>query len=128
MPSIRILLLAGILAALTGVVLGAFGAHALANSLSAEQLATYETAVRYQMYHAFGILVGATLARQYGGASFRVAATLMVVGIVLFSGSLYLYIGTEAPGFAVITPVGGLFFISAWLLLAVGVFRHVKPS
>lgn len=100
-----------------GVALGAFGAHALRARLEPRALEIYETGVRYQMYHAFALLVAAwLLSRGVGGAS--AAGWAFVAGIVLFSGSLYLMALTGWTWLGPVTPLGGLAFLIGWLLLA----------
>ncbi len=94
------------------VVLGAFAAHGLKSRLTPEMMAVFETGVRYQAYHALGLLL---LAALRGPQS---AAWCFVGGIVLFSGSLYALALTGARGFGAITPLGGVLFIVGWLLLA----------
>src|SRR5439155_24204123 len=90
----------------TAVLLGAFAAHGLKQSLLPEQLAVFETGVRYQIYHALALGLCWLCAR--GGAPARVAAWCFLAGIVLFSGSLYLLALTDAKWLAAITPAGGL--------------------
>ncbi len=105
-----------------GVILGAFGAHALRTRLDADQLEIYQTGVRYQMYHAFALLMSAWLiARNAPRAG--IAAWLFVSGIVIFSGSLYLLVATGARWWGAVTPIGGLCFIAGWIVLAIGAAR-----
>jgi uncharacterized membrane protein YgdD (TMEM256/DUF423 family) len=120
--SARVLAIAGLLLALA-TVLGAFGAHALKGELAPDRLQVYETAVRYHFFHALGLLgIGLTL-RFVDAAPVRGAALLVLVGIVLFSGSLYaLTFGAPRP-VGVVTPVGGLALIAGWLCFAAGVWR-----
>jgi uncharacterized membrane protein YgdD (TMEM256/DUF423 family) len=119
----RTLAVAGILLALA-TTFGAFGAHALKGQLSADRLQVYETAVRYHFFHALGLLgLGLTL-RFVDTAPLRWAAVLVLVGVVLFSGSLYaLTFGAPRP-FGIVTPFGGLALIVGWICFAVGVWRH----
>jgi uncharacterized membrane protein YgdD (TMEM256/DUF423 family) len=104
---------------------GAFGAHALKAHLPAERLQLWDTAVRYHFFHALGLLgVGLTL-RTQDGSALRTTAVLIIVGIVLFSGSLYaLALGAPRPTGA-LTPIGGAAWIAAWLLFAWAVLRPV---
>lgn len=108
--------IAAILGAL-GVILGAFGAHALRSHLEARDLEIFETAVRYQMYHAFA-LIGAAwmLSRNLPYAGY--AAWAFVIGVTIFSGSLYLMVATGHRWLGAITPIGGLALIAGWCLLA----------
>ena len=98
--------------ALTGVAAGAFGAHGLKNVLDAEALGVFETAVRYQMYHALGLVVLAALPGDY-----RWSGWLFVAGILIFSGSLYLLALTGTRWLGAITPIGGVCFLAGWALL-----------
>ncbi|MGH7583107.1 MAG: DUF423 domain-containing protein [Gemmatimonadales bacterium] len=106
----------GGLAGALAVVLGAFGAHALRGRLNAADLEVYETAVRYQMYHAFALFAAAWLLDR--GAPAGAAAWAFVAGIVIFSGSLYLLVATGQRWLGAITPIGGVAFIAGWILLA----------
>jgi uncharacterized membrane protein YgdD (TMEM256/DUF423 family) len=116
-------------AALSGclaVGLGAFGAHALRDRLSADSLQVFQTGVSYQMYHALALLaVGILLARfsSQGSTWLSIAGWLFLTGSVLFSGSLYLLSLTGITWLGAITPLGGLAFLLAWLALAIGVWR-----
>jgi uncharacterized membrane protein YgdD (TMEM256/DUF423 family) len=107
----------GALCAALGIALGAFGAHALRSHLEPRDLETFETAVRYQMYHAFALFGAAWLLSRdvpYAAA----AAWAFVAGIVIFSGSLYLLVATGQRWLGAVTPLGGLSFIAGWILLA----------
>jgi uncharacterized membrane protein YgdD (TMEM256/DUF423 family) len=106
-----------------GVAAGAFGAHALKGRLTPEMLAVFETGVRYQLIHALGLLAVAWAATRWKSASIRVAGWLFVVGILLFSGSLYVLCLTGIRALGAITPIGGAAFIAGWLLLAWGTWR-----
>ena len=108
----------GALAMAFGVALGAFGAHALRQRLEPDLLAIYGTGVQYHLVHALGIFAAAWLAGEDQGRAARVAGALMVLGILLFSGSLYLLALTGIRGFGAITPLGGVAWIVAWGLLA----------
>ncbi len=108
-----------------GVMLGAFGAHALKERLDAYSLDVYQKAVFYHFIHALGILIVSTLFRA-GALTESACATicsLLLAGIVLFSGSLYLLAITGSRGLGAVTPFGGLAFIAAWLLLAYHLLR-----
>ncbi|HEY0046127.1 MAG TPA: DUF423 domain-containing protein [Flavobacterium sp.] len=103
------------------VIFGAFGAHGLKELLSVEQLSSFETGVKYQMYHALMLLfVG--MSQQVSDKSKKVILYLVTAGIVLFSGSIYLLstreiLGVDVRSIGFITPIGGLLFISAWAIL-----------
>jgi uncharacterized membrane protein YgdD (TMEM256/DUF423 family) len=113
----------GAVFAFLGVALGAFGAHALRGRLEAADLAVYETGVRYQMYHALALLAVAWATSVWPGSTVRLAGWLFVVGIVLFSGSLYALVLTGHRGLGAVTPFGGLAFLVAWGLLAWRAFK-----
>lgn len=120
----RLALFAGALSAGLGVLLGAFGAHALKTRLPEDLLAVWHTGVQYQVYHALGLLLLGVLAQQLPGIPLlKLAAWLMLAGTLLFSGSLYALALTGIRGLGAITPLGGLAFIAAWLSLALGVWR-----
>ena len=101
------------------VAAGAFGAHALQARLDAQALQIFETAARYQMYHALAITLCAVLATS--GA--RTAGWIMQAGIVVFSGSLYALALTDVKVLGAITPIGGLAFLVGWTWLAVSALR-----
>lgn len=113
----------GAVMALLSVALGAFGAHGLRGSLSPEDLATYETAARYQMYHALALLAVAWAYARWPGALVTAAGWLMVAGIVVFSGSLYALVLTGQRWLGAVTPLGGVCFLAGWALLAWTAFR-----
>jgi uncharacterized membrane protein YgdD (TMEM256/DUF423 family) len=107
------------------VMLGAFGAHALKDRLDAYSMDVYQKAVFYHFVHALGMLIVSALTR--AGALTQSAchtiSGLLLVGILLFSGSLYLLAATGAKSLGAVTPFGGLAFIAAWLLLAYRLLR-----
>ncbi|HEY2401347.1 MAG TPA: DUF423 domain-containing protein [Steroidobacteraceae bacterium] len=123
MDARKTLATAGALIALA-TVLGAFGAHALKAHLSPDKLAVYETAVRYHFIHALGLLVIGVLLRSADGELLRWSATLVLVGIILFSGSLYLLTFGAPRLLGVVTPLGGLALIGGWGLFAVTMWRQ----
>jgi uncharacterized membrane protein YgdD (TMEM256/DUF423 family) len=116
----------GALALALGVVLGAFGAHGLRGQLDAYATGVYEKAVLYHFIHALGLLAVSVLPK--AGVISQAAATwvcaLLLAGIVLFSGSLYVLAVTGIRGLGAITPLGGLSFIAGWLVLAYAVVRR----
>ena len=119
------LITAAILGALS-VALGAFGAHALKAILTEQSIATYETAVRYQFYHVFALAITAILYKTYPNKLIKAAGQLFIIGMIFFSGSLYLLTYAAATGASFrwagpITPLGGGMFIVAWTCLALGV-------
>jgi uncharacterized membrane protein YgdD (TMEM256/DUF423 family) len=119
----RVFFTFGALSGLCAVAAGAFGAHALRDRLSADMLATFETGARYQMYHALALLVAAWAITRWPGPLTTAAGWLFVIGTLIFSGSLYLLSLTGLRWLGAITPLGGVAFISGWLLLAVAAWR-----
>jgi len=114
----RLFFSVGSLSALVAVAAGAFGAHALRARLTPELLAVFETAARYQMYHALGLLAVAWATSRSPGALPVWAGWLFVAGTVLFSGSLYALALTGIRGLGAITPLGGVAFLAGWICLA----------
>ena len=114
----RTFLLIGSLAGALGVAFGAFGAHGLRGRLSPEMLAVFETAVRYQMYHALALLGVAYAVGRWPQGSAAAAGWCFVTGIALFSGSLYVLSLTGIRWLGAITPFGGLAFLIGWVWLA----------
>lgn len=108
----------GALSALISVAAGAFGAHALRERLAPDMRAVFETAARYQMYHALGLLAVAWAAGRWPGSTAALAGWLFVAGTVLFCGSLDLLALGGQRWLGAITPLGGLAFIAGWAALA----------
>jgi uncharacterized membrane protein YgdD (TMEM256/DUF423 family) len=107
-----------------GVALGAFGAHILRDRLAANRLATFETGVRYQMYHALALLAVAWAVEHWPGSSLPLAAGwLFVAGIVLFSFSLYALALSGNRWLGAITPLGGVAFVAGWACLLLTAWR-----
>lgn len=119
----RLLAASGAVLALVGVGLGAFGAHVLEVRLSPADLATFETAVRYQMYHALGLLGVAWLHDRTGSALAGRGGWLLVAGTAVFSGSLYVLVLTGARWLGAVTPVGGVMQLAGWLLVVAVLLR-----
>ena len=113
----------GALFALASVAAGAFGAHALRGSLDAAQLATFETAARYQMYHALALVVAAWTYARWPVTTASIAGWAFVVGILLFSGSLYTLVLTGQRWLGAVTPLGGVCFLVGWAMIAWTAFR-----
>jgi uncharacterized membrane protein YgdD (TMEM256/DUF423 family) len=109
----------GAIAGALGVTLGAFGAHALKSRVTEDLLAVFEVGVRYQMYHAFALLAVAWAATRWPGNWVNASGWLFTIGILVFSGSLYLMTLSGARWLGAITPIGGLCFILGWISLAV---------
>ncbi len=115
---------AGAISAFLAVAAGAFGAHALRARLTPDLLAIFETANRYHIYHALGLLAVAWAASRWPVGSVRAAGGLFIAATVVFSGSLYLLSLTGHRWLGAITPIGGVLFLAGWLALAIGVLRH----
>lgn len=118
----RFLFLGSILMALA-VCLGAFGAHILKKVISPDMLVIYQTGVQYQFYHALGLFVVAFVAYLQNSKAVKIAGNLMFLGIVLFSGSLYLYVFLNVKFTGPITPIGGVLMVVSWLILAWSVLK-----
>ena len=106
-----------------GAALGAFGSHSLKAKINPEQLIVYDIATRYLMYHALGILALGILAYNVPDSVVKIPGVIMLIGIFLFSGSLYLISLKGLTNLGIITPFGGIAFIASWILLAVNIFR-----
>ena len=110
----------------TGVAAGAYGAHALSQQLSPYLLNVFQTAVLYQLIHALALLgIVALLSQPVRSKALLISAGLMVIGTVLFSGSLYL-LTLSSWRVGLITPLGGFLLISAWIMLLIAGFTHKK--
>src|SRR6478736_5973943 len=116
----RTFMFVGALMGFVGV--GAFGAHALRGRLSPDMLAIFETGVRYQMYHAIALLAVAAMMSRAEGRAVLVAGWSFIVGILIFSGSLYALALTGVTMLGAITPIGGLAFLAGWVALAIAAF------
>ncbi len=119
----NILLLGAIFMALA-VLLGAFGAHALKDSLAPEMLAVYKTGVEYQFYHALGLLLIGSIGFHIDSKWLRRSGLFLVLGILLFSGSLYILALTGIKVIGAITPIGGVSFVAGWIFLAMVVWKR----
>lgn len=122
-------IIAGAINAFLAVAFGAFGAHALKEKLSEKYLAIWETAVQYQMYHAIGlIIIGILMSTNIIGnvPQLSWAGYLMLAGIVLFSGSLYVLSLSGIGILGAITPIGGVAFLAAWVLVIVSAVKHMN--
>ena len=120
----KIFLILGGCGMLLAVAMGAFGAHALKKTLAPDLMAIYETAVNYHFYHALGLLaVGLLALHAPPTALLRGSGILMVVGLLLFSGSLYALALSGIRWLGAITPLGGTSFLLAWLLWVIAVVR-----
>ena len=122
-------IIAGAVNAFLAVAFGAFGAHALKEKLSEKYLAIWETAVQYQMYHAIGLIViGILMSTSIIGhvSQLSWAGNLMLAGIIIFSGSLYVLSLSGIGVLGAITPIGGVAFLAAWVMVIVAVVKHMN--
>jgi uncharacterized membrane protein YgdD (TMEM256/DUF423 family) len=117
----RLFLIIGAVNGGLSVACGAFAAHGLSGRLSAASLATFETAARYQMYHALALVAVAVLLTRDASSALERAGWSFLIGIVLFSGSLYALTFTGQTWLGAVTPVGGVAFLAGWALLSFGV-------
>ncbi len=124
----KTLLVIGSILGILGIILGAFAAHGLKDLIDADAIKSFETGVRYQLYHAFLLLI-------LGGTSFlnvkskKVILYLVVIGLIFFSGSIYGLSTNALSSFdfkriAIITPIGGTLLIIAWIMMLIGVIRN----
>ena len=125
-PTAKLFLILGGLNAALAVVLGAFGAHGLKARMTAEMLAVYQTGVHYHLFHALGLLVVGLVATQIADSVFlRWSGWLMLAGIILFSGSLYMLSVSGLRWLGMVTPFGGMAFIAAWVVFVVAILKAV---
>jgi uncharacterized membrane protein YgdD (TMEM256/DUF423 family) len=123
---IKTLLIAATASGFLSVAIGAFGAHGLKGKLPANLMSAFDTAVQYQAIHTLAILAACLLSLQFGrGIWFQYAGVGFLIGIVLFSGSLYGLALTNLRWLGPVTPIGGLFFLGGWALLLVATIKHV---
>ena len=121
---------AGAALALLAVVSGAFAAHGLKTILDAQQLALFETAARYQMYHALALLIIGIMAslQQFSRTLLKLAAFAFILGIFLFCGSLYLLALSGITWLGAITPLGGTAFLAGWLAMMIAALKPAANS
>lgn len=116
----------GAINAFLAVALGAFGAHGLEGRVEQKYLEIWKTGVTYQMFHATGLLiVGVLLGRFPANALLSWSGWMMLIGIILFSGSLYVMTLTKISILGAITPLGGLAFLAAWILIVVAAVKYL---
>ncbi len=126
-PAARLFLILGAANAALVVILGAFGAHGLKARLGTDMMAIYQTGVQYHMFHALGLLaVGLTLTQLPDSMLLKWSGWLMLAGIVIFSGSLYVLSTTGWKWLGAVTPLGGLSFIAAWVVFVVAAVKSIK--
>lgn len=119
----KVLIIVGAINALLSVACGAFGAHGLEGKLSEHYLEVWETACRYQMYHGLGIILLGVLKQVTGIQLFGTAGWVMLIGIILFSGSLFVLATSGIKILGAITPIGGVFFIASWVMVIVATLK-----
>ena len=131
----KTILISGAILAAIAVILGAFGAHALREKLPVDQLQVFETGVRYQFYHAFALMLTGVLLVLLPHPAIQRAGVFFLLGILLFSGSIYLLSTRELLGIAgwksvlgPLTPLGGLSFIIGWIMLTYGILKNAYWS
>jgi len=122
----RTFIVAGAIGGFLSVGFGAFGAHAIKNNISPDLMTIYQTAVDYQFFHSLGLILIGLIFQQHQQKLIKTAGWLMIVGMVIFSGSLYVLSLTGIRWLGAITPVGGTAFIIAWLLLAIGTIKKTS--
>jgi len=122
----KFILISGALLGFLSVAVGAFGAHALKDFLTANnRIDTFETAVQYQMYHALALVLTGILSCIFPKSDFSWIAISFLFGICIFSGSLYILCATGVKWLGAITPLGGLGFLAGWMLLAIKFFKEL---
>lgn len=121
-----LILAAGAIITALGVAAGAFGAHALGDTLQPSDLEVYRTGVRYHLIHGLALLAVALVAVHGQNSLLRLASIAFIVGIVLFSGSLYTLVLSGHRWLGAITPLGGLLFLLGWVFLAIGGWRALN--
>ena len=119
----KTLFLSGIFFCVLSVIMGAFGAHALKDRLSEYSMSIYDKAVLYQFFHAFAVLFVAVLNKVFDTQDFSISGILLIIGILLFSGSLFILAITDIKWLGAITPIGGTLFIIGWLILFIKILK-----
>ena len=118
MKTDRLFLSLSILGIAIGILFGAFGAHALKNKVSPDDLIIFETGVKYHMYHALGLILIGILGFHYNSDVIQLPGVLLSIGLLIFSGSLYILVLSGLRWLGAITPIGGVLLIAGWLMLA----------
>lgn len=125
----KLFIIAGAINGFLAVALGAFGAHALKERLTEKYLAIWETAVQYQMFHALALVaIGTLMSSKLIGpvTSLNTAGYLILAGIILFSGSLYVLSLTGIGVLGAITPIGGVAFLVGWVMIIVAAAKFAS--
>lgn len=123
----RAIILAGVLGVL-GLIAGTFAAHVLGGRIPAERISTFETGVRYHLYHALAILAVAGVGPMWASGLTRAAVVCFGAGVVLFAGSLYALAITDIEPLGIITPFGGVLFIIGWVLIVCAAIKQQAAS
>ncbi|KMY52005.1 DUF423 domain-containing protein [Peribacillus loiseleuriae] len=121
----KLFIILGAINAFVAVALGAFGAHGLEGKISDKYLAVWQTGVHYQMFHAIGLLIIGVLLGRVSSPIMNWSGWLMFAGIILFSGSLYVLSVSGIKVLGAITPLGGVAFLAAWVLLVVATVKYL---
>ncbi|CAK6479616.1 DUF423 domain-containing protein [Peribacillus castrilensis] len=121
----KLFIILGALNGFIAVALGAFGAHGLEGKIPDKYLETWQTAVQYQMFHAVGLLVLGLLAGKISSPLINWSGWLMLIGIILFSGSLFILSVTQIKVLGAITPLGGVSFLVAWVLMIIAAYKYL---
>ncbi|MEE3955206.1 DUF423 domain-containing protein [Peribacillus frigoritolerans] len=121
----KLFIILGALNGFIAVALGAFGAHGLEGKIPDKYLETWQTAVQYQMFHAVGLLVLGLLAGKIDSPLINWSGWLMLIGIILFSGSLFVLSVTQIKVLGAITPLGGISFLVAWVLMIIAAYKYL---
>lgn len=122
----KLFIILGAINAFLSVAIGAFGAHGLEGRVEPKYLETWKTGVTYQMFHATGLLIiGVLIGKLPATSLLPTAGWLMLAGIILFSGSLYVLTLTKISVLGAITPLGGLAFLAAWVLLIIAAVKYL---
>lgn len=116
-------LFCGALLGCIGVAAGAFGAHALKQRITSDLLSIFEVGVRYQLYHAFAIILTVLLMSVVNSNWLIFAGYFFIVGTMIFSGSLYALVFTSIKAWGAVTPIGGIFLLLGWIFLAISAFK-----
>lgn len=122
----KFFLLIGVIYGFLAVALGAFGAHGLEGKISEKALTNWEKAVNYQMFHTMALFVVGLLMSKFESGQLVTAGWFFLVGVILFSGSLYLYATSGQKFLAMITPFGGIAFLIGWVFLGYAIVKHLS--
>ncbi|MGM8211455.1 DUF423 domain-containing protein [Virgibacillus sp. W0430] len=121
----KLFLLAGAINGFIAVALGAFGAHGLEGKITEKALNTWEKAVHYQMFHTMALIATGIVISKIDAINLYWAGWMFLIGIILFSGSLYMYSTTGIKSLAMITPFGGIFFLIGWILFGYAIVKYL---